>query len=946
MDDTENVFSPTYNRQNGREITENWSPQYTDRLSDEDSNSAALPIYEDPVSLSHSLVDSQGICRTTSSLPVISIQGLNPEILGPLDFSVPVIRTYPANAKQSTYADNGFTSRGPAVQHVDVTSVWSDLRYTEAQELYRIRQAFSMVLERLLASELWKIFREQDSIQDVARDEDIHNDGVVRGISFCRDQLVEEMADSLYSSQEDMVRSQLGLLRLYLTANDCLAPFQNHSRDTSITVRVSSASRSRVPYPAVEAAWVPDSIVFKGLNWTPCEGQELSIVPRYQSNSAFRSARFPTNVKYSIESQHIPLPWLVWDNHIGGFKGIIPIYSEMRMGGGNTDYNLSSHRTRYSLVPFVKRLCIDIKAVLIDSNGSQVQYKRVVRARLNFEILPWYSWTSDYAVGSFEPRGLDATNVRLRTEEAAHTFPHAMGSTPSQAYCQDVDSHTRGHDEQTRLDIVSQAVRCEAEVLQLPDLAQKHANLAAKYADIAQRHADAEAHVRMLGSLPAFRCAHKNEPYLKISCMGESSLPPFTRRSRHRRLVSNDSGSSGVWQNGPKHGLSPPSPQLRVMRRGSVIEDASNPGFPVLPPPTFRSFSSQTFDECTQSWNRIQSSEEQLSSQRQIPRIGDTEISQASPDVISSREATVLKMQAEPLYGSPMRQHHLKAPVDIDRASSAPCAPNDDENTSKFKESSRKRQVKPSLFLGSPTKRAKEDKQEGDILPSASGITPHDPYHPFQSDTSSANDFIVGRERFLGVQNPVESDDEGPRSSNPRTGPDHLSYSTHLDGLGPATTMHANQVQSSQGIHTPPDSVRSMLLSRSGTAGTQDAMDDFPPTQVDNSGIRAVSLQSWQTRGTLSRTPSSNIAFTVEGPQEILSRSEQAHIWSQLSGSEDSDKENQTKIRRNKPRLSEEEKKSIQAAVDRSLEDLTGGFDDIFLAESDNSTTDGENAEI
>ena len=197
------------------------------------------------------------------------------------------------------------------------------------------------------------------------------------------------MVESLYSPEDDLLRAHFGLLRLYLTTSDCLVQHGGDpSRDTSVTVRVCRDQESCVPYPAADAAWVPDFLCFKDLNEFPREGQEFVIIPQYISNSTFRSAHFPTNVTYHIESKSTSLSWLSWDDRIAGFKGIIPMYSEVQWHAGYFGSVRSSYCNPTSSAP-VDKICMDVKAVLTNDNGSLVRYERVVRARLTLGVFPW-----------------------------------------------------------------------------------------------------------------------------------------------------------------------------------------------------------------------------------------------------------------------------------------------------------------------------------------------------------------------------------------------------------------------------------------------------------------------------------------------------------------------------------------------------------------------------
>ena len=265
----------------------------------------------------------------------IRIQGLTPALLEPSDFCIPYVRPHPSHLNQDK--KSGY---GPIVEHLDVSTAWNGLQWAEAEELLRIHQAFIATLEHMLARELWQIYcqSQHEASGTIGLFHPLYTTGVLRGISFCRNQLVSEMADALYSSEQDMAKAQMGLFSLYLAANECLVKYNmDDSRDTSITLRIYCDPSSPTPSPIVEAAWVPDTIHFENPSESLYEGEELFIVPQYRSNTAFEAACSAKNVRYIISSAHHQLSWLNWSNEIAGFKGVVPRFSEMPQTEGHTE---------------------------------------------------------------------------------------------------------------------------------------------------------------------------------------------------------------------------------------------------------------------------------------------------------------------------------------------------------------------------------------------------------------------------------------------------------------------------------------------------------------------------------------------------------------------------------------------------------------------------------
>lgn len=130
---------------------------------------------------------------------------------GPVDFCIPVTRPHPDSLKRS----DGSLLRASIVEQLDITNTWHGIQWSEAEELYRIDKAFIEILERLLARELHNINLQILQQQGLSSPLGSPLTSVVRGISFCREQLISEMAEALYSS-EKVCPTPSGLHLIYL----------------------------------------------------------------------------------------------------------------------------------------------------------------------------------------------------------------------------------------------------------------------------------------------------------------------------------------------------------------------------------------------------------------------------------------------------------------------------------------------------------------------------------------------------------------------------------------------------------------------------------------------------------------------------------------------------------------------------------------------------------
>ena len=929
-EDPRGSSSTKHDRQERRAIPHGWiSQQLT-------SKRASSPTHDGPKSLFPSSVSP----FRSGRLDPITIRGLGSGVLQPLDFCIPVVRHYPADAQ-------GHPGQGSVVQLMDLTTIWNGLQYAEAQELYRIHQVFTTTFERMLAGELWKIYYQQDELPYTTYDEGQETTSVLRGISFCRNQLVEEMTNSLDSSKDARLRDQLGLMRLYLAAIDCLVPHDSRYRDTSVTVRVYHNNKYYVHNPVVEAVWAPDSLLFKDLDGTPREGQEIFIVPQYHSNSAFGSKHCLSNIRYILESQQSLLSWLRWDNEIAGFRGVVPMRAEVRSKDRHSDNIVEFHRSFQKPFKNGNKLHIDVRAVLVDNNGGHVQYERVVRARITLQILPRHTSKVPYTDNQHQNTGSRIPDGSRGAGVVSHILPQPSRLEISEA---DHNIHSRPTDMGDRRHSNLLASE-ETRTFVFPNLVQKHTDLAARDTNTAQRHSDAEAHVRMPGSSSKPRYTGENELAVQGFSKGERDFPTRKHPSNNQSCIGHHFENSCSPQHAAESIDPPPSPRLMPVRQIQSAQHDCSATFS-LPAPATRSFPSQTFDERTQAWSRTQVQEAITEIQSHVPSVS-TNGSQHYHDLPSLLEAQSMRMQAELYFGSPSRltyQGHpagssipslLRDSDGLHNSLQGPTlCPSDSHEPTAISERSGLRRARSSLSPTSLFKRAKEDEKDTSSSSSTPSMIPFRNYYSPLQDYESA---ITSP----GSLCPISSFEEEARipgqgsadSSRQDTLSATLSDIAHRNRPNFSLSTPSKQVGSSQGASNPSASSPRPIPVPTTPQGARIAS---PFSQEKLRNIRTVSMHSCLTTGDSSRAPSSSIQVIVEDPQACLSRSIQANKWSQLSNLGDSDKENQPETTLHEPRLSREEKMAFGNAVDRSLEEVTGNFDNIFLVDSDNSNSDDD----
>jgi len=448
---------------------QNYSPHTTDSVAfsphatTDESQTSNSPSLKVPAS-AQSHVASRAIPPGNCQPSVIPIHGIDVGLSTTPDSAYTITRSY-------NDADNEHDKQSPdkpfsdsSIQRVDVSTTWIGMSPSEARELLRIDRAFQLHLEKMLTKQLWMILCElQDRfiLDSPTKSEATFTTTTDRNISFCQGQLTDAMVQTIhgYLADEDVGRFPTGLMGLYLAAIDCLADHQKEDdpRDTTCELRVHFSRYPTMYNTRVQISWIPDEVLFNGLNERPREGEQFLIVPRYQRNSVFKRTLHPSNVAYTIEE---PCSWLSWDDHVKGFKGTVPFYSHDREGKSP----VRGHR--YGPDAVVHVLDLVVKAVftegLREPLGSPVRFERTVRTRLTIKILPWY--TRD---------------------------------------CQDKDPVSRQAKRLEDLDVVR--------------LAQNHAILAKKFSQLALRHADAVKNLLQHGSLKDFGAEDEYSQFLSTS---------------------------------------------------------------------------------------------------------------------------------------------------------------------------------------------------------------------------------------------------------------------------------------------------------------------------------------------------------------------------------------------------------------------------------------------
>ena len=862
FEDRRDFCPPSYGRQSRQAKTSG---------SEAGQRSSTPSIHKDSESFAGAFQEAQlkGITP-----PTIRIRGLTPALLEPSDFCIPYVRSHPSHLNQ-----DGKSGFGPIVEHLDVSTAWNGLQWAEAEELLRIHQAFIATLEHMLARELWQIYcqSQYEASGAIGLFHPLYTSGVVRGISFCRNQLVSEMADALYSSEQDMAKAGMGLFSLYLAANEYLVEYtMDDSRDTSITLRVYCDPSSSTPSPIVEAAWVPDTIHFQYPSESLYEGEEIFIVPQYKSNAAFGAACSAKNVRYIVSSGHHQLSWLNWSNEVSGFEGVVPRFSQIE---GHTECQRRDLMPTFAGISLPRNeeytddavrndhgnprntaytFQIDVKAIFVNDNGSVVRYERVVRARITLTIIPCYAISG----GVPSPRVVLIPSCGYRHKESAagnmplDTLNTKYTSRPeriSEAFTPPVvGAHPMNQPAKEPSAAPLSLTEPLFDAIRISKLAQEHADLAARYRDLAQLHEDAAKQVGFFCDSNGFGCAQ------------DLGLPlrPAGGTESHGHLGSVGSplvSSRGSAYTGREF-AGPPSPIPRPT--GESTENSAKCSS--LTPPT-KLIPSQEFDPVTQTWTPVR-----------------------------TPEGTVIEQS---------------------RVSTAPATKSHSETNCPISErGSRKRRARSSfsrLSQSTPSKRARED---GKIAAQAL----------MEPTMSMAEDgmFTVGENHVDLVQKHGSSEVLANLS---RTSSDVLANAHSVS----RSTSNGVEIV----VEKDPQKRKTSRKQQAAIWASSSSLGD------ESARRRKASDRSLESRK--SNCSSATYWRSLADPcQTQVSSRRYREKHNTRCQPDFSDKTDITPTGAEEPKLSKEEQQAIDEAIGRSLDDIVGSFEDVFLDEDAESSSD------
>jgi len=315
------------------------------------------------------------------------------------DVYLPMIQSYSSAFDRDTPAMRPLASIHDAepVEHLDLCTIWKGLTFIDAHNLFRIHRVFERTISCLLSAQLTDPHWESLAVSRIPDVDEANNSPVDhrQRLNIDPKKLASDIQLTLASEGRligDEAQVPLDrLIDLYLAKSDCLIvnkPDDPHYAAIDVLIKYCEPeAASPSSNPSIEAGWYPEFLAFTGLDFRPQEGQELTIIPHYCSSSFSGTLGCHVETRFYLEA---PVPWLMWDGRISGWKGIVPVFSEVR--GGEDDFiNGKVYRAgRVGPYAIINLLRIEAKAVRIERLGA-LCVERTLRARLTIKVLPFWS---------------------------------------------------------------------------------------------------------------------------------------------------------------------------------------------------------------------------------------------------------------------------------------------------------------------------------------------------------------------------------------------------------------------------------------------------------------------------------------------------------------------------------------------------------------------------
>ena len=324
-------------------------------------------------------------------------RGLDHGLVDPLDLFKPVTHFHQEiSSPCNEWNGLEYMRYRKSIEYVSECTMWKNLSIGQSRLLFEMHRRFVPCLEAFLGDRIERLVEE--ALAYGIRFQPAENKLLNFKFSELIDAMLFKTRGHLLETCQKLPDSPIELILLFLRWKSCLASIESHSdEDTSIHVRLLPGTRSALKVETPLELYVVkqlDYISFKELDVLPREGHHLSIIPRYMYRHGKYEKGQPNNMEISYRLV-TPLPWLVWNKEISGFRGVIPKLSER--GGPSGRCGKAINVGREDLYDVVNLLRIELEATLIQRHStSPLRLQRTIRTRLNLKVIPWCAKQFDH----------------------------------------------------------------------------------------------------------------------------------------------------------------------------------------------------------------------------------------------------------------------------------------------------------------------------------------------------------------------------------------------------------------------------------------------------------------------------------------------------------------------------------------------------------------------
>jgi hypothetical protein len=285
------------------------------------------------------------------------------------------------------------------IEHLDICTTWKGLTYQKATELLFWEKTFVSILESLIQNQVsW--LKDENEIPTSPTSANTPSDNgkaVSRSVRVDFSDVVVNMVchHNKYGRHHTWFASTSNVystVARFVRTRECFfgtgSPMtEKTTGDAWLDVQLGPEkiyfdSEKSDPYfeNTLEIQWHPNIITFHEFDVITQEGHDFVLMPRV---CGLTSTDFGP---YSTISYDTSASWLKWDPDVNGFRGRVPLCSELPHSSSERVPASQPDRPTYSDMETMR---IIVTAVVTEFFGTAVRWVRKLRSRVSVKVLPY-----------------------------------------------------------------------------------------------------------------------------------------------------------------------------------------------------------------------------------------------------------------------------------------------------------------------------------------------------------------------------------------------------------------------------------------------------------------------------------------------------------------------------------------------------------------------------